>query len=58
MNDGLRKCWPWEAGPDFAVACPVGPQRQRPDSVLRLSWGVCVSALDPKLDPTGMYFLM
>lgn len=58
MNNGLRKCWPWEAGSDFAVARPVGPQRQRPDSVLRLSWGVCVSALDPRLDPTGMYFLM
>lgn len=58
VKDGVRKCWPRETRSDLTVARAMGPRRQRPDPVHRRAWGVCPSALDPKLDPTGVLSLM
>lgn len=58
VKDGVRKCWPCETRSDLTVVCAVGPRRQRLDPVYRRAWDVCPSALDAKLDPTGVSSLM
>ena len=58
VKNRVRKCWPCETRSDLTVACPVGPRRPRLDPVHRRAWSVCASALDPKLDPTGVSSLM
>lgn len=58
VKDGVRKYWPCETRSDLTVACAMGPRRQRLDPVCRRAWGVCPSALDPKLDATGVSSLM